>query len=187
MYTRGYHAVGVQEICAQAGVNKGSFYHFFPSKQALVLDVIETYADDLQQVWREAMTASGPMLDRMQQVFEATYEAHRILVDRYGQMLGCPIGNFAMELSGHDECVRQKLWETFNGWTDVIEHMLREAAPEAQWSAVETATTAQTLIAYFEGVLLLAKTRNDPRMVKQLAQGAAHLVEAARNGGFKSS
>jgi TetR/AcrR family transcriptional regulator, transcriptional repressor for nem operon len=187
MYTRGYHAVGVQEICVQAGVNKGSFYHFFPSKQALVLAVIETYAQDVQQVWHEAMTTSGPVLDRMQQVFEATYEAHRTLVERYGHMLGCPIGNFAVELSGLDELVRQKLWETFNGWTDVIEHMLRETASEGEWSAVEIATTAQTLIAYFEGVLLLAKTRNDPRVVQQLARGAVHLVEAACNGRLKSS
>jgi TetR/AcrR family transcriptional repressor of nem operon len=102
-------------------------------------------------------------------------------------MLGCPIGNFAIELSSQDELVRQKLWETFHGWTSVVEHMLREAAPEGEWSALEIATTAQTLIAYFEGVLLLAKTRNDPQVVKQLARGAAHLVEAARNGNFKSS
>ena len=187
MYARGYHAVGVQEICVQAGVNKGSFYHFFPSKQALVLTVIEAYAEDVQQVWHEAMTASGPVLDRMQQVFEATYEAHRTLVERYGQMLGCPIGNFAVELSSQDEMVRQKVWETFNGWTDVVEHMLRETAPEGEWSPVEVATTAQTLIAYFEGVLLLAKTRNDPQVVQQLARGAVDLVEAARNGRLKSS
>ena len=108
MYARGYHAVGVQEICAQAGVNKGSFYHFFPSKQALVLTVIDTYAQDVQKLWHEAMTASGPVLDRMQLIFETTYEAHRTLVDRYGQMLGCPIGNFVMELSSQDEIVRQK-------------------------------------------------------------------------------
>jgi len=45
MYIRGYTAVGVHEICTQAGVHKGSFYHFFPSKQALVLAVIDTYGE----------------------------------------------------------------------------------------------------------------------------------------------
>ena len=43
MYVRGYPAVGVHEISTRAGVYKGSFYHFFPSKQALVLAVIDTY------------------------------------------------------------------------------------------------------------------------------------------------
>jgi len=45
MYVRGSTAVGVHEISTQAGVYKGSFYHFFPSKQALVLAVIDTYGD----------------------------------------------------------------------------------------------------------------------------------------------
>ena len=40
MYARGCTAVGVDEICRQAGVHKGSFYHFFPSKQALILAVL---------------------------------------------------------------------------------------------------------------------------------------------------
>ena len=46
IYSRSYAAVGVAEICQQAAVNKGSFYYFFPSKQALSLAVI----DDLRAV-----------------------------------------------------------------------------------------------------------------------------------------
>uniref|UniRef100_UPI001177FA2E TetR/AcrR family transcriptional regulator n=1 Tax=Candidatus Entotheonella palauensis TaxID=93172 RepID=UPI001177FA2E len=47
---------GINKLVATsyAGVNKGSFYHFFPSKQALVLAVIEAYAQDLQQRWHVA-------------------------------------------------------------------------------------------------------------------------------------
>jgi len=39
-YARGCTAVGVDEICRQVGVHKGSFYHCFPSKQGLVLAVL---------------------------------------------------------------------------------------------------------------------------------------------------
>ena len=179
MYARGYTAVGVQELCTHAGVNKGSFYHFFPSKQALVIAVIEVHAQDLQQLWHEAMSAMGSPLERMERVFETTYEAHRRFVSCRGQMLGCPLGNFAVELSSQDDLVRQKLAETFNSWTEVVKRMLREAAANGDLPALDVDTTAQTLIAYFEGVLLLAKTQNDPGIVKKLAQGAVHLVEAA--------
>lgn len=44
---------------------------------------------------------------------------------------------------------------------------------------LDVETTAQTLIASFEGVLLLAKTQHDTGVVKNLAWGAGHLVEVA--------
>jgi TetR/AcrR family transcriptional regulator, transcriptional repressor for nem operon len=179
MYARGYTAVGVQELCAHAGVHKGSFYHFFPSKQALALAVIETHAQHLQRLWHEALLATCSPLERLQRAFEATHEAHCHLVNRRGEMRGCPLGNFAIELSSQDDVIRQKLAETFNGWTAVIERMLREAVTQGDLPALDVDTTAQTLIAYFEGVLLLAKMHNDPGVVKKLAQGAVHLVEAA--------
>ena len=43
---RGFSAIGVAEICSVADVNKGSFYHFFESKQALLLEVIEASWDE---------------------------------------------------------------------------------------------------------------------------------------------
>lgn len=180
IYARGYSAVGVQEICAQAGVNKGSFYHFFPSKQALVLTVIDAYAQYVQQMWEEAMMAVQSPLERMLQVFKVTYEAHCTLVDACGQMRGCPIGNLALELSNQDEIIRQKLWEVFRGWADMVEQMLRESAVSGELHVHDIDTTAQSIIAYFEGVLLLAKTQNDPLVVKQLAQGVKYLLETHR-------
>ena len=41
MYARSYRDVGVQEICEHAGVKKGSFYHFFPSKRDLTLAALD--------------------------------------------------------------------------------------------------------------------------------------------------
>jgi len=61
----------------------------------------------------------------------------------------------------------------------MIEHALHEATVQGDLPPMDLSTTAQTIMAYFQGVVLLAKTRNDPTLVKDLAQGAVHLVEAS--------
>jgi TetR/AcrR family transcriptional repressor of nem operon len=60
MYVRGYTAVGVHEISTQAGAYQGSFYHCFPSKQALVLAVIDTYGAHIRGLWEDVMTTEAP-------------------------------------------------------------------------------------------------------------------------------
>jgi AcrR family transcriptional regulator len=39
----GYNATGVAEICIEAGVSKGAFYHHFPTKQAVFLELLENW------------------------------------------------------------------------------------------------------------------------------------------------
>jgi len=41
MWLKGYGAVGVAELCEVAGTPRGSFYHWWPSKQALAVSMLE--------------------------------------------------------------------------------------------------------------------------------------------------
>jgi hypothetical protein len=75
--------------------------------------------------------------------------------------------------------VRQKLHDLFTAWARVIERSLREAVASGALPALDPVTTAQTVVAYFEGVMLLAKTQQTPEVITQLAHGAVALVEAA--------
>jgi TetR/AcrR family transcriptional repressor of nem operon len=43
----GYDAAGVAEICSQAGVSKGAFYHHFPSKKALFIAIVDKWLEEL--------------------------------------------------------------------------------------------------------------------------------------------
>ncbi len=48
-FTRyGYDATGVAEICKRAEVSKGTFFHYFPTKQALLLELIERWLTNLE-------------------------------------------------------------------------------------------------------------------------------------------
>jgi AcrR family transcriptional regulator len=39
----GYDAASVDDICSQAGVSKGAFYHHFPTKQAIFLALMQSW------------------------------------------------------------------------------------------------------------------------------------------------
>jgi AcrR family transcriptional regulator len=53
----GYDATSVAEICQAAGVSKGAFYHHFPSKQALFLELLAGWLSRLDEsftlAWQE--------------------------------------------------------------------------------------------------------------------------------------
>ena len=44
----GYDATGVAEICQAAGVSKGAFYHHFPTKQAVFMQLLNTYLNGIE-------------------------------------------------------------------------------------------------------------------------------------------
>jgi len=46
----GYDATGVAEICKEAGVSKGAFYHHFPSKQDLYLEILGAWLGELDRM-----------------------------------------------------------------------------------------------------------------------------------------
>lgn len=56
---KGFSGVGIQEILTACGVPKGSFYHYFPSKEAFGCALLQQYADDYAQRM-QALLAQAP-------------------------------------------------------------------------------------------------------------------------------
>jgi AcrR family transcriptional regulator len=69
-YAEGIHAVGIDRVIAEAGVAKATFYHHFPSKDALVCAYLE--GEDARV--RRAMIPSGDMRESVLAVFDALGE-----------------------------------------------------------------------------------------------------------------
>ena len=56
MLAKSYHAVGIQEILTEVDVPKGSFYHYFESKEAFGVAIIEYYGEQLANAIRNSVT-----------------------------------------------------------------------------------------------------------------------------------
>lgn len=121
---KGYESTSVSDILRAAGANSGSLYHFFQTKQDLLIEVLRRYRDGI-----------GPMLlapawegvaDPIERVFALLAQYRHALVDSEC-FYGCPIGNLALELHEPDPPVRELIATNFNGWVDAIERCYAEA------------------------------------------------------------
>jgi TetR/AcrR family transcriptional regulator, transcriptional repressor for nem operon len=166
---RSYADVGIKEICDIAQVQKGSFYHFFPSKQDLAMAVIDDMADDWAHGFvAEAFDRDLPPLERLDYLVDAAYYWQKAAKDLEGRRPGCLFGNLALEVSTRDEVIRARINAVFAKASDRFHETLDEAMEQGQIPPLDTKSTAQAMLAYLEGVILLAKSQNDPEVVRIL-------------------
>lgn len=166
---RSYADVGIQEICEGAKVQKGSFYHFFSSKQDLAMAVIDNMADDWAHGFvAEAFDLNLPPLVRLDYMIDAAYYWQKASKDIDGRMPGCLFGNLALEMSTRDDVMRAKLIAIFEKAKDKFRDTLDEAVRIKAMYPMDTEATATAMLAFLEGIILLAKTRNDPEVILTL-------------------
>ena len=179
MHQRGYEAVGVAELCATAGTRKGSFYHFFDSKQALAVEMLEhawtrTRAtifanafDDERRTTIASFTRYGRLLAKHQRGF----------VERDGLLPGCRFGNFAAELSGADEDVRACVRRIFEEMTAVFQTTIERGQRRGEVAAACNAPkVAVQVLAHMEGLMIVAKATRNPGVLQQLGPVVERLL-----------
>jgi len=168
-HNNNYADIGIKQICEVAQVQKGSFYHFFPSKRDLALSVIDNMAEDWANGFvQEAFDSQLPPMERLDYLIEGAYYWQKATKDIDGRMPGCLFGNLVLEISTRDDVLRARLSSVFEKTQRRFEETLIEAVQVSAISPLNTHLTAQAMLAYLEGIILLAKSRNDPEVIQQL-------------------
>jgi AcrR family transcriptional regulator len=94
-YQDGIRAVGIDRIIAEAGVAKMSLYHHFPSKDDLILAVLQYREEGVLAFFRSAMERHGK---KVKSSLRAFFAALKDLFESPG-FRGCPFQNAAVELA----------------------------------------------------------------------------------------
>jgi TetR/AcrR family transcriptional repressor of nem operon len=123
-WEKGYTATGVAELLQRAQVNSGSFYHVFPSKEALLLAVLDDYLNGLEPaVLRPAFARQHDPIER---IF-AILEGYRDKLLATGCQYGCPIGRLALEIEAENLPVHNRIAANFAAWTTAVRGCLEAA------------------------------------------------------------
>lgn len=176
LHARGYAAVGVAEICAAADVRKGSFYHYFPSKQALTVEAVAAAWAAQRPQWKDALGEDLPPLARVERLLQMQARAQQREHATAGTMFGCLFGNLALEMS-HDREVAGAVAAVFEDQVAMLARTLVEAAREGSIEPSRaTHEVARALLAHLEGAVLFAKVANDPDLLDRLWPASAAML-----------
>jgi len=110
---KGYESTSIADILKGAGANSGSLYHFYPTKQDLLMAVLRMYRDGIHPML--LAPAWEGVSDPIEKVFALLAQYRRALAASEC-VYGCPIGNLALELHEPDPPVRELIAVNFDGW-----------------------------------------------------------------------
>ncbi len=151
---KGYGSTSVSDILHEAGANSGSLYHVFPTKQDLLLAVLQKYRDGIGPMLLEP--AWQGVADPIDRIF-ALLAGYRRALESTDCLFGCPIGSLALEIHEPDPPVRELLAANFNAWVAAIQGCL-DAAPDRLPAGTDTEALAQFILTVMEGGVMQSRT-----------------------------
>jgi TetR/AcrR family transcriptional repressor of nem operon len=164
MLTKGYTATSVDEVCATAGLTKGSFFHYFEGKEHLGRLLAERFYASWQELSRSApFRRENDPLERVLGHVDFFIE-----MSHTPTWKGCLLGTFVQELSATHPGIRAVCAACLADLADSLKQDLDEAkakyTPRARWN---TRSLAEHLIAVAQGAIILAKARQDRTVFEQ--------------------
>lgn len=163
-----YGSVSVDDICKAAGVKKGSFYHFFPSKLDLALAAVDGWQKDLKEAYNRIFSAATPPVERFAKLADFICEGQQNTVAQYGKVCGCPNASLGAEMAGQEDAIRVKFEEVAHRQERYYENALRDMVAEGSLPAdINVTIKAQEIYAYILGQQMVARIQNDLEPLKR--------------------
>jgi TetR/AcrR family transcriptional repressor of nem operon len=176
MLAQGYGGTTVDAICERAGLTKGSFYHFFKSKEDLGLAVLEWSLGKGGK-----LLAGGPhaaMADPVQRAFAFLDHVEACGTELWSE--GCLLGTYASELSSTNDRVQATVARMFR---EVGAYFSSELAPfvaaAPQGSLPDAEVLGEQFLAQLEGAIILGKAYRDPARIHVAVRGFRESMQRA--------
>ena len=159
MFEKGYTNTGIQEVLSSVGVPKGSFYHYFESKEDFAVQIIrhveENYAATLNSFLRDPERSP---VNRLRNLCET--KKNDLLEQSCRR--GCLIGNLSQEMADQSEVLRKELARVMARWRDMYAACIDEGQSLGEINKNASAEQyAEFFLCGWEGAIMRAKTQKE--------------------------
>jgi TetR/AcrR family transcriptional regulator, transcriptional repressor for nem operon len=164
---KGYAATSLDDICRAAKLTKGTFFHYFDSKEDLGKKVLERFCcHSMSTISGFCCAEEKKAGDPLERVFRHVDCAITMSTDPRAAQ-GCLIGTMAQELSDTSPGIREVCVRGFNAWAKVFKKDLDEAkARYAPRKKMDTQGLAEYFIAVIEGSQIMAKAKQNRKIIE---------------------
>ncbi len=162
--TKGYAATTVDDLCAAAGVTKGSFFHHFKSKEEMVLEAVAHWDS-----WTDGIFAAAPYAaaaDPRDRLF-GYLDFRRELLDHTVPQFTCLMGTLVQETYETHPAVRAACDSGMSSHVAMLTRDIEAArlkyAPDAAWTAESVGYFIQAVL---QGSFIFAKAKQDAAVAR---------------------
>ncbi|MFC4272682.1 TetR family transcriptional regulator [Sneathiella chungangensis] len=157
---KGYSATRIEDVCAAAGVTKGSFFHHFKSKEDLALAAADYWSSTTAELFARAPYHDhADPLDRVL----AYVEFRKSLLQGTVEEFTCLVGTMVQEAFATDPAIRDACDASISGHAATLEDDIAAAMTlygvKADWTAKSLALHTQAVL---QGAFILAKAKGGP-------------------------
>jgi TetR/AcrR family transcriptional regulator, transcriptional repressor for nem operon len=162
---QGYHGTGLQELVQSVGVPKGSFYNYFPSKEAFSAEVVKHYIGPFikqleHHLQRKDVSADVALRAYFDELIEET--------ERRDFKGGCLLGNLMGEIGDTSELAQASLREAVHRYRDKLRDGIARGQREGIFRKdMNAKDMADFLVNVWQGALLRAKIERSVRPLTQ--------------------
>lgn len=126
MLERSFHSVGLNQILSAVQVPKGSFYHYFKSKEDFGVEMLRHYASAANARKRQLLLDGDSGRDPLSRLFD-TFESWISHIMESGGKCPCLMQKLAAEVSNFSAPMREELAHGFTEMTAIFKSVLDEA------------------------------------------------------------
>ena len=161
MLRRGYAATGVHDICREAGVSKGAFYHSFPSKEALAVAALESFYRRGREELMAIDVSAAPPADRLPLFVERLADRAPFLWQH-----GCLIGGLATEMALASDTLQRHVALQFDELAAVVARLAEPFVASLPTDDLSASAVAEDFLAFVEGAVVLARAHRSPKRIR---------------------